>query len=72
MGTRLDPHTLRVYVVTSGTLVPGRGHREVAAAAIEGGATAVQLRAPELDDVALLPIARELADAAATPACSAS
>lgn len=62
MGTRLDPHTLRVYVVTSGTLVPGRGHREIAAAAIEGGATAIQLRAPELDDVALLPIARELVD----------
>ncbi|MGZ8662462.1 MAG: thiamine phosphate synthase [Actinomycetota bacterium] len=63
MGTRLDPHTLRVYVVTSGTLVPGRGHREIAAAAIEGGATAIQLRAPELDDVALLPIAREIVDA---------
>ena len=62
MGTRLDPHALRVYVVTSGTLVPGRGHREIAAAAIEGGATAIQLRAPELDDVALLPLAREIAD----------
>jgi thiamine-phosphate pyrophosphorylase len=63
MGTRLDPHTLRVYVVTSGTLVPGLGHREIAAAAIEGGATAIQLRAPELDDVALLPLAREIAGA---------
>jgi thiamine-phosphate pyrophosphorylase len=56
-----DPRALRVYVVTSGTLVPGRGHREIAAAAIEGGATAVQLRAPELDDPVLLPLARELA-----------
>jgi len=56
-----DPRALRVYVVTSGTLVSGRGHREIAAAAIEGGATAIQLRAPELDDPALLPLARELA-----------
>jgi thiamine-phosphate pyrophosphorylase len=62
MGTRLDPHALRVYVVTSGTLVPGRAHREIAAAAIAGGATAIQLRAPELDDVELLPIAREIVD----------
>ena len=63
MGTRLDPHRLRVYVVTSATLVPGLGHREIAAAAIEGGATAIQLRAPELDDDALLPLAREIAAA---------
>jgi len=37
-------------VVTSAGLVDGRGHREVAAAAIVGGADAVQLRAPELPD----------------------
>jgi thiamine-phosphate diphosphorylase len=41
---------LRVYVVTSAHLIPGRGHAEVAMAAIEGGAGAVQLRAPELRD----------------------
>lgn len=63
MATRLDPKALRVYVVTSGTLVPGRGHREIAAAAIEGGATAIQLRAPDLDDPELLPLARDLATA---------
>ncbi len=46
----MDPRALGVYVVTSSGLVPGRGHREVAWAAIAGGATAVQLRAPELGD----------------------
>jgi thiamine-phosphate pyrophosphorylase len=56
----LDPRSLGLYVVTSGTLVAGRGHRDVALAAIEGGATAVQLRAPELDDVKLLSLAAEL------------
>jgi thiamine-phosphate pyrophosphorylase len=61
MGTRLDPRALRVYVVTSGTLVPELGHRGIVDAAIEGGATAIQLRAPELDDDALLPLAREVA-----------
>jgi thiamine-phosphate pyrophosphorylase len=49
-------------IVTSGTLDPGRGHRAIAVAAIEGGATAVQLRAPELSDSELLPIAGELAE----------
>jgi thiamine-phosphate diphosphorylase len=56
-----DHRTLRVYVVTSSGLVPGRGHREVALAAIEGGATAVQLRAPELADDELRPLAADLA-----------
>src|SRR5213592_1858579 len=55
-----DPHALRVYVVTSSSF-RGRTHRDVAAAAIEGGATAIQLRAPELSDDELLPIARDLA-----------
>ena len=59
----VDPRSLELYVVTSGTLLAGRGHREVALAAIEGGATAVQLRAPELDDDELVPLARELAEA---------
>jgi thiamine-phosphate pyrophosphorylase len=52
---------LRVYVVTSAGMVPGRGHAEVAMGAIEGGANAVQLRAPEYGDHELLPLARELA-----------
>jgi thiamine-phosphate pyrophosphorylase len=49
-----DPNELRrslaVYVVTSSGMVPGRDHLDVARAAIEGGATAIQLRAPELAD----------------------
>jgi thiamine-phosphate pyrophosphorylase len=56
----LDPGSLRVYVVTSGGRVPGRDHLDVAAAAIEGGATAVQLRAPELSAAELRPLAEEL------------
>ena len=58
-----EPHPLGVYVVTSAGLAVGRGHREVALAAIEGGADAVQLRAKELRDDELRPLARELADA---------
>jgi thiamine-phosphate diphosphorylase len=54
-----DPSRLRVYVVTSAAFA-GRGHLDVAHAAIRGGATAVQLRAPELDDDALERLAREL------------
>ncbi len=53
---------LRVYVITSSGLAPGRGHVEVALAAIEGGASAVQLRAPELNDERLLPLAARLVD----------
>jgi thiamine-phosphate pyrophosphorylase len=53
---------LGVYVVTAAGLVPGRGHAEVAIAAIEGGANAVQLRAREHSDDQLLPLARELAE----------
>lgn len=56
-----DPSSLAVYVVTSSGLVPGRGHREIARAAIVGGATAIQLRAPDLPDDQLLPLASELA-----------
>lgn len=58
---RLDPRALGVYVVTSSGLVPGREHRDVAVAAIAGGATAVQLRAKELADDELAPLAEELA-----------
>lgn len=57
------PHPLGVYVVTSTGLAPGRTHRDVAFAAIEGGADAVQLRAKELRDDDLRPLAREIADA---------
>jgi thiamine-phosphate diphosphorylase len=61
MTTR--PHALGVYVITSSGSVSGRGHREVALAAIAGGADAVQLRAPELSDRELLSLASELARA---------
>ena len=54
---RLDPRTLSVYVVTSGTRVAGRSHRTIVSAAVQGGATAVQLRAPELADDELMPLA---------------
>jgi thiamine-phosphate pyrophosphorylase len=55
------PPILDVYVITSAGLVAGRGHAEVALAAVEGGATAVQLRAPGLDDDKLWAVARLLA-----------
>jgi thiamine-phosphate pyrophosphorylase len=56
----LDPGRLAVYVVTS-TAFANRSHLDVADAAIGGGATAVQLRAPELEDAALLRIAADIA-----------
>ena len=55
-----DVRTLGLLVLTSSTLVPGRGHRDVALGAIAGGATAVQLRAPELEDDSLVRLATEL------------
>jgi thiamine-phosphate pyrophosphorylase len=58
----LGPKALDLYVLTSASLPPGRGHEEVAAAAIEGGASAVQLRAPELDDDRLAAAAVAIAD----------
>jgi thiamine-phosphate pyrophosphorylase len=61
----LDPRSLEVYVVTSAGLRPGRGHLEVGLAAIRGGASAVQLRAPELVDEELVLLAEVLA-----PACA--
>ena len=60
----LDPRALRVYVLTSARFA-GRSHRDVAMAAFEGGAGAVQLRAPELPDDELLALASEIARAAA-------
>ncbi|HEX6231475.1 MAG TPA: thiamine phosphate synthase [Actinomycetota bacterium] len=62
---RLQPDALGVYVVTSGTLVAGRTHLDVALAAVRGGADAVQVRAPELSDEELLPMAREVSRACA-------
>lgn len=59
----IEPHGLTLYVVTSSGLVPGRTHRDVALAAIDGGATAIQLRAPELADAQLLQVAEDLAAA---------
>jgi thiamine-phosphate pyrophosphorylase len=56
----LRPGALALYVVTSRVTMSGRGHLDVARAAILGGATAVQLRAPELDDDALLDVARQV------------
>jgi thiamine-phosphate pyrophosphorylase len=58
-----QPLRLGVYVITSADLFPGRGHRDVALAAIEGGADAIQLRAPELSDDELLRVASGLAAA---------
>ncbi|HEX6332215.1 MAG TPA: thiamine phosphate synthase [Actinomycetota bacterium] len=59
--TRLRPRSLRVYVVTSSGLAPGRGHRVVARAALDGGASAIQLRAPGMPEDELLATAEEIA-----------
>lgn len=53
---------LDVYVLTSSGLVPGRGHLDVARAAIDGGARMLQLRAPELPDAELRTTARAFAE----------
>lgn len=58
---RLDPRRLGLYVVTPGPAAPRRTHEEIATAAISGGADALQLRAPELEDDDLLPLAARLA-----------
>jgi thiamine-phosphate pyrophosphorylase len=52
---------LGVYVVTAAGMVPGRGHAEVAIGAIEGGANAVQLRAPGPETRSCCPWPAELA-----------
>lgn len=56
----LEAHQLRLMVVTS-TAFHGRTHREIAEAAIAGGATALQLRAPEVRDDELRSLSAELA-----------
>lgn len=58
---RTDSSSLSLYVVTASGLVAGRGHLQVALAAIEGGASALQLRAPELSDPELLPLVAQIA-----------
>lgn len=50
-----------LYVVTDETLSPGRGHVEIARAALEGGADVIQLRDKNQDTGYLLPLAREIA-----------
>lgn len=60
---RLDPRSLSVYVVTSSRGAGWKGHLEIAAAAVAGRATAVQLRAPELTDESLLQLGLEMAEA---------
>ena len=55
----IDRGSLRVYVVTSSAF-GGRSHLDVATAAIEGGATTVQLRAPELAGYEAYVLAREI------------
>ena len=60
---RLDPRSLSVYVVTSSRGASRKGHLEIAAAAVAGRATAVQLPAPELPDESLLPLGLEIAEA---------
>jgi len=60
----VDPRALRVYVVTSARFA-GRSHRDVAMAALEGGAGAIQLRAPDLPDAELIALGSQLAGACA-------
>ena len=60
----VDPRALRVYVVTSAGFA-GRSHRDVAMAALEGGAGAIQLRAPDLPDDELIAVGFELVRACA-------
>ena len=62
---RVDHDALGVVVLTSSGLVPGRTHLDVARAAIAGGASIVQVRAPELTDAELEGLARDVVDACA-------
>lgn len=57
----MDRNRLRVYAVTAA--MSGRDHLEVARAAIAGGATSVQLRAPELDAGSRSAVAEHLVQA---------
>ncbi|MFM8944843.1 MAG: thiamine phosphate synthase [Actinomycetota bacterium] len=57
----IDPKRLAVYVVTSAEGVPGRTHLDVARAAVAGGATTVQVRAPGVDAAHRRDLAGEIA-----------
>lgn len=59
----MDPDAVGVVVLTSSGVVPGRGHLDVARAAIAGGANVVQVRAPELADAELEGLARAVVEA---------
>jgi thiamine-phosphate pyrophosphorylase len=50
----------RVYVITDSPHARGRSHRDVALAAIRGGATAVQLRMKDTPEREITALAREL------------
>jgi thiamine-phosphate pyrophosphorylase len=50
----------RVYVITDSPYARGRSHRDVALAAIRGGATAVQLRMKDTPEREITALAREL------------
>jgi thiamine-phosphate pyrophosphorylase len=56
----VDPDAVSVVVLTSSGLVPGRTHLDVARAAIAGGASVVQVRAPELPDDRLRELSRDV------------
>lgn len=47
-----------IYVVTDGVLRPDRSHADIAAAAVDGGATVVQLRAKDMATNDLIAVAR--------------
>ncbi|MFM7719083.1 MAG: thiamine phosphate synthase [Actinomycetota bacterium] len=57
----LDASRLAVYVVTTSS--HGRSHLDLARAALAGGATAIQVRAPGLGDDESATLARDVADA---------
>jgi thiamine-phosphate pyrophosphorylase len=61
MPTPAPPAPVRgVYVITDARLHPGRDHRDIARAALAGGAAAIQLRDKTTDAGLLLPAAREI------------
>jgi thiamine-phosphate pyrophosphorylase len=51
-----------IYAITDDTLSPGRGHLEIARAALSGGARLIQLRDKHRDAGDLLPIACAISD----------
>lgn len=59
-GLRARPAIDGLYVVTDDTLVPGRSHEDVAAAAVAGGARVIQLRDKRRETGELIAVARRL------------